>query len=133
MLDDWSGNEVAVVNGSRIITWYLGEGGVPGGPPRHSASIVLLKTTEQAPPGRNRLPTPGYDPEPARGTGDPLSKGRFRLDLSSHRSQGVSSEQRDYCDPGLPGDSPETQDSPPSRRQMEEEGKKKGRKEQMDR
>lgn len=70
---------------------------------------------------------------PARGTGDPLSKGQFRLDLSSHRSQRVSSEQGDYCDPGLPGDSPETQESLSSRRQMEEEGGRKKRKEEADR
>ena len=89
-LDDWSGNEVAAVNGSRIITWYLGEGCVPGGPPRHNASTVLLKTTEQAPPGRNRLPTPGYNPDANQGQWGPSVQGTVQAGRQlTQESRGV--------------------------------------------
>lgn len=43
-----------------------------------SASIMLLKTTEQAPPGRNRLPTLGYAPDASQGHRGPSVQGTVR-------------------------------------------------------
>lgn len=40
-----------------------------------STSIMLLKTTEQAQPGRNRLPTLGYAPDASQGHRGPSVQG----------------------------------------------------------